>query len=165
MRSGTGQQLAANSKTLDGSRTSWSAPIRFAASVGLKKLRCAELRCKLRAHWYVTLFDAINFDHSSRICSSSSSSSSVTHAFDLLRYGFVCIIDEHTYTKLRQQGVTIQTLLSIVGKTARLTLFADAGYAVDLQRNTLCLCLVLLCMVKRTTVLEPLRDLMQHTHN
>ena len=47
------------------------------------------------AHWYVTLFDAINFDHSSRICSSSSSSS-VTRAFDLLRYGFVCNIDEHT---------------------------------------------------------------------
>jgi hypothetical protein len=113
------------------------------------------------------LFDAINFDHSSRICSSSSSSSSssVTHAFDLLRYGFVCIIDEHTYTKLRQQGVTIQTLLSIVGKTARLTLFVDAGYAVDLQRNTLCLCLDLLCMLKRTTVLEPLRDLMPHTRN
>ena len=47
--SGTGQQLAANSKTLDGSRTSWSAPMRCAASVGLKKLRCAALRCKLRA--------------------------------------------------------------------------------------------------------------------
>ena len=45
----------------------------------------------------------------------------------------------------------IQTSLANFGKTAQLSFFADVSYAVVLQKNTLCLCLVLLRVAKRTT--------------
>ena len=45
----------------------------------------------------------------------------------------------------------IQTSLANFGKTALLSFFADVRYAVVIQKNALCLCLVLLRMVKITT--------------